>query len=191
MKTKTLLFLLVMLSFTVFAQNKANPDEASVQKSLTYFFNSLKAKNTNQAVSSIDPKFFTVIPKEQLAQILEMTYNNPFVKVDILGMQPGKITTPELINGAYYSVADYTLKLKCNTGSLNDEMKKNIAQMMFSKYGKNNVKYVQADGSYLINAPMKACAISKDKKSWKLVFVEKEYQSKLSKILPKKVLDKI
>ncbi|WP_295201188.1 hypothetical protein [uncultured Chryseobacterium sp.] len=191
MKTKTLLFLLVMLSFTVFAQNKANPDEASVQKSLTYFFNSLKAKNTNQAVSSIDPKFFTVIPKEQLAQILEMTYNNPFVKVDILGMQPGKITTPELINGAYYSVADYTLKLKCNTGSLNDEMKKNIAQMMFSKYGKNNVKYVQADGSYLINAPMKACAISKDKKSWKLVFVEKEYQSKLSKILPKKILDKI
>ncbi|WP_294281285.1 hypothetical protein [uncultured Chryseobacterium sp.] len=191
MKTKTLLFLLVMLSFTVFAQNKANPDEASVQKSLTYFFNSLKAKNTNQAVSSIDPKFFTVIPKEQLAQILEMTYNNPFVKVDILGMQPGKITTPELINGAYYSVADYTLKLKCNTGSLNDEMKKNIVQMMFSKYGKNNVKYVQADGSYLINAPMKACAISKDKKSWKLVFVEKEYQSKLSKILPKKVLDKI
>lgn len=191
MKTKTLLFLFLMLSFTVFAQSKANPDEASVRKSLIYFFNSLKAKKTNQAVSSIDPKFFTVVPKEQLTQILEMTYNNPFMKVDVLGIQPGNITTPELINGAYYSIAYYALKLKCNTGSLNDEMKKNIAQMLFSKYGKNNVKYVQADGSYLINAPMKVCAISKDKKSWKLVFVEKEYQSKLSKVLPKKILDKI
>ncbi|WP_294273364.1 hypothetical protein [uncultured Chryseobacterium sp.] len=191
MKTKTLLFLFILLSFSVFSQSKVNPDEAAVKKSVTYFFNSIKAKNTNQAVGYIDPKFFTIIPKDQLTQILEMTYNNPFMKVDILGMQPGSVTKPELINGSYYSIADYYLKLKCSTGSLNDEMKKNIANMLVSKYGKNNVKYLPAEGSYLINASMKTCAISKDRKSWKLVFADKEYQSKLSKILPRKIIDKI
>ena len=59
-----------------------------------------------------------------------------------------------------------------------------------AKYGANNVKYVASEGSYLINAAMKACAISKDKKAWKFVILEKEYKKELVKILPKKILDK-
>lgn len=38
---------------------------------------------------------------------------------------------------------------------------------------------------------MKMVAVSKDKKDWKVVFADKEYKKQLTKILPKKILDKL
>ncbi|GAA4156352.1 hypothetical protein GCM10022217_15280 [Chryseobacterium ginsenosidimutans] len=174
-----------------FAQTKANPDDAAIKKSLTYFVNSIKSKQIDQAVSCIYPKFFTVVSKEQMTQILNMTYNNPFMKIEVQNLQFGNIEKPELISGEYFSISNYFLKLKCNVSSLNDDMKKKMSSALTAKYGANNVKYLANEGSYLINATMKACAVSKDKKAWKFVILEKEYKSQLVKVLPKKVLDKI
>jgi len=191
MKIKLLISLFTLLSFISFAQAKAKPDDLAIRKSFTYFVNSIKAKKIDQAVSCIYPKFFTVIPKNQMTQILNMTYNNPFMKVDIQGLQFGNIEKPELISGEYFSITNYILKLKCNVSSMNDDMKKKISGVLMSKYGKNNVTYLANEGSYLINANMKACAVSKDRKYWKFVILEKEYKAQLAKVLPKKILDKI
>ncbi|NIF06086.1 hypothetical protein F3J23_11610 [Chryseobacterium sp. Tr-659] len=190
MKTKSLLFLFVLLSFMAFSQTKANLDETAIQKSLTYFVNSIKSKQIDQAVDGIYPKFFTIVSKEQMTQILNMTYNNPFMKIEVQDLKFGNIEKPELITGEYFSIANYFLKLKCNVSSLNDDMKKKMNSALTTKYGANNVKYLAAEGSYLINANMKACAVSKDKKGWKFVILEKEYKKELVKILPKKILDK-
>lgn len=190
MKTKSLLFLFIMLSLMAFSQTKANPDDAAIKKSLTYFVNSIQAKQMNQAVNGIYPKFFTIVSKEQMTQILNMTYNNPFMKIEVQDLKFGNIEKPELITGEYFSVTPYFLKLKCNVSSLNDDMKKKMNGALTAKYGANNVKYVASEGSYLINAAMKACAVSKDKKTWKFVILEKEYKKELVKILPKKILDK-
>lgn len=190
MKTKSLLFLFVLLSMMTFSQTKANPDDAAIKKSLTYFVSSIQSKQIDQAVSCIYPKFFTIISKEQMTQILNMTYNNPFMKIEVQGLKFGNIEKPELITGEYFSITHYFLKLKCNVSSLNDDMKKKMSSALTAKYGANNVKYLASEGSYLINATMKACAISKDRKTWKFVVLEKEYKKELVKILPKKVLDK-
>ncbi|MGX5683398.1 hypothetical protein ACWKWW_02460 [Chryseobacterium cucumeris] len=190
MKTKSLLFLFVLLSFMGFSQSGASPDDAAIKKSLTYFVNSIQAKQMDQAVNGIYPKFFTIVSKEQMTQILNMTYNNPFMKIEVEDLKFGNIEKPELITGEYFSVTPYFLKLKCNVSSLNDDMKKRMNGALTAKYGANNVKYVASEGSYLINAAMKACAVSKDKKTWKFVILEKEYKKELVKILPKKILDR-
>ncbi len=190
MKTRSLLFLFVLLSFISFAQTKVNTDEIAIKKNLTYFVNSIKTKKIDQAVNCIYPKFFTIVPKEQMTQILNLTYNNPFMKIEVQDLQFGTIETPELIGEEYFSITNYFLKLKCNVSSMNDDMKKQMNTALVSKYGKNNVKYLADEGSYLINANMKACAISKDRKYWKFVILEKEYKTGLTKVLPKKVLDK-
>ena len=191
MKTKSLLFLFVLLSFISFAQTKVNTDDLAIKKNLTYFVNSIKTKKIDQAVNCIYPKFFTIVAKEQMAQILNLTYNNPFMKIDVQDLKFGAIEIPELINNEYFSITNYSLMLKCNVNSMNDEMKKQMNAALINKYGKNNVKYLANEGSYLINAGMKACAVSKDRKYWKFVILEKEYKTELAKILPKKVLDKI
>ncbi|WP_267403146.1 MULTISPECIES: hypothetical protein [unclassified Chryseobacterium] len=191
MRTKSLLFLFILLSFISFAQTKSNPDDTAIKRSFTYFVNSIKAKKIEQAVNCIYPKYFTIISKEQMTQILEMTYNNPFLKIEVQNLQFGNVEKPELINGEYFSITNYLFKLKCDVSSLNDDMKKKISTALMSKYGKNNVKYLANENSYLINANMKALAISKDKKAWKFIIAEKEYKPQLVKILPKKILDKI
>ena len=164
MKIKSLLFLFVLLSLVTFAQTKVSPDNANIKKSLTYFTNSIKTKNIDQAVSCIYPKFFTVIPKDKMTQLLNMTYNNPFMKIDMQDFKFGNIEKPELIKGEYFSITNYSFTMKCNVNSLDADMKKKINGALTNKYGKNNVKYLANEGAYLINATMKACAISKDRK---------------------------
>ncbi|WP_336702203.1 hypothetical protein [Chryseobacterium indologenes] len=190
MKTKSLLFLFVLLSLMTFSQTKANPDDSTIKKSLTYFVNSIQSKQIDQAVSCIYPKYFNVVSKEQMTQILNMTYNNPFMKIEVQDLKFGNIEKPDFITGEYFSIIHYFLKLKCNVSSLNDEIKKKMNSALTSKYGANNVKYLANEGSYLINANMKACAVSKDKKAWKFVIIEKQYKKELSTVLPKKILDK-
>lgn len=191
MKTKSFLFLCMLMSSLIFAQTKQNPDDAAIKKSLTYFSNSIMSKKIDQAVNCIYPKFFTVVPKDQMTQMLNMTYNNPFMKIEVGNLKFGNIEKPELISGEYFSIANYYLTMKFNMGSVNDEMKKQLSTMLAKRYGQNNVKYLPKEGAYLINAAMKACAVSKDRKSWKFVFLEKEYKTQLVKVLPNKVLDKI
>ncbi|SDH88081.1 hypothetical protein SAMN05421846_102376 [Chryseobacterium taeanense] len=191
MKSRLFMFLFVMMSFFAVAQTKQNSDDAAIKKSLNYFANSIMSKKIDQAVNCIYPKFFTVVPKDQMTQILNMTYNNPFMKIEINNMKFGNIEKPELINGEYFSIAHYIFTMKCNMSSLNDEMKKQFSTMLTKRYGQNNVKYLPKEGAYLINATMKACAVSKDRKSWKFVILEKEYKPNLVKVLPKKILDKL
>jgi hypothetical protein len=191
MKTKLFLFLFMFLSLMSFAQTKVNPEDAAIKKSLTYFTNSIKNKKIDQAVNCIYPKLFTVIPKEQMNQILNMTYNNPMIKREMNNLRFGNIEKPELINGEYFSIANYFFQLKLDVSSMNDDIKKKISSALMNKYGKNNVKYLVNEGTYLINANMKACAVSSDKKTWRFVILEKEYKPQLVKVLPKKILDKI
>lgn len=190
-KTRLLTLAFIIFSYISFAQTKVNTDDQAIRKSVVYFANTIKYKKLDQTISCIYPKFFTVVPKDKVTQLLNMTYNNPFVNIDVQDMKFASVGKPELINGEYFSLVSYYLKLKGDVSSMSDDLKNKIGEMLIAKYGKNSVKYNAKEGSYIINAPMKAVVISKDKKSWKLVLAEKEYKSQLKKILPKKVLDKI
>lgn len=190
-KTRLLTLAFIIFSCISFAQTKVNTDDQAIRKSVVYFANTIKYEKLDQTVSCIYPKFFTVVPKDQVTQLLNITYNNPFVKIDVQDMKFASVGKPELIDGEYFSLTSYYLKLKADVSSMSDDLKNKIGEMLIAKYGKNSVKYNAKEGSYIINAPMKAVVISKDKKSWKLVLAEKEYKSQLKKILPKKILDKI
>lgn len=190
MKNKFITTLFVLISIFSFAQAKVNFEEIQIKKSLTYFANSIKAKKMNQAVDCIYPKYFTVISKEQMTQIMEVTYNNPLLKIDIQDLNFGVIEKPELIDGEYFSITNYGFKLQCDVSSMNDETQNKIETAMKIKYGQGNVKLLKK-GVYVINAKLRACAISKDKKDWKFLILEKNYKPQLVKILPKKILDKI
>lgn len=190
MKNKFITILFILISTFSFAQAGINSDEIQIKKSLAYFANSIMAKKMNQAVDSIYPKYFTLISKEQMIQILEMTYNNPLLKIDMQDLNFGNIEKPELINGEYFSLTNYGFTLQCDVSAMNEEMQNIIANAMKTKYGKNNIKSVKK-GVYIIDAKMRACAISKDKKYWKFLILDEKYKPQLVEILPKKILDKI
>ncbi len=191
MKNKIFSFALVIFFALGFAQNTTGTEDQSIRKSVVFFANTIKYKQLDKTIDCIYPKYFTVFPKEQMTQILNMTYNNPFVKIDVKDMKFVSVGKPELVDGEYFSLVSYFLKMRADVSSMNDDMKKNISKMLSSKYGKNNIEYNAKEGAYTINAPMSVYAISKDKKTWKVVYAEKELKSQLTKVLPKKILDKI
>jgi hypothetical protein len=191
MKTRLITLLFIFTAYFSFAQTKTNPEDQAIRKSIVYFVNTIKYEKIDQSVNSLYPKFFTAVSKEQITQLLNMTYNNPFIKIDVQDMKFGSVGKPELISGEYFSIANYYLTMKGDVSSMSEDLKKKIGEMMNSKYGKAGVKYNANEQSYIITAPMKVVAVSKDKKTWKLVFADKEYKSQLVKVLPKKVLDKL
>ncbi|MCX8532473.1 hypothetical protein [Chryseobacterium luquanense] len=191
MKTRFITTLFIFISLFCFAQTKTNTDDQAIRKSMVYFVNTIKYKKLDQTVDSIYPKFFTIVKKDQFTQMLNMTYNNPFVKIDVLDMKFISVGKPELIEGENFSISSYYLKLKADVSSMSEEMKKSISEMLTKKYGKGTVEYLAKERAYVINAPMKMVAVSKDKKNWKVVFADKEYKKQLEKILPKKILDKL
>ncbi|MDF2832770.1 hypothetical protein [Chryseobacterium indoltheticum] len=191
MTTKLITALFILISLFSFAQTKVNTDDQAIRKSMVYFANTIKYKKLDQTVDSIYPKFFTIVNKEQFSQMLNMTYNNPFVKIDVLDMKFISVGKPELVEGENFSITSYYLKLKADVSSMNEQMKKSVSEMLEKKYGKGSVEYLAKEDAYIINAPMKMVAVSKDKKDWKVVFADKEYKKQLAKILPKKILDKL
>ncbi|AZA59765.1 hypothetical protein [Chryseobacterium indoltheticum] len=191
MKTKLITSLFILISTFSFAQTKVNSDDQAIRKSMVYFANTIKYKKLDQTVDSIYPKFFTIVNKEQFTQMLNMTYNNPFVKIDVLDMKFISVGKPELVEGENFSITSYYLKLKADVSSMNEQMKKSVSEMLEKKYGKGSVEYLANEDAYIINAPMKMVAVSKDKKDWKVVFADKEYKKQLTKVLPQKILDKL
>ena len=191
MKTKLITALFILISLFSFAQKKVNSDDQAIRKSMVYFANTIKYKKLDQTVDSIYPKFFTIVNKEQFSQMLNMTYNNPFVKIDVLDMKFISVGKPELVEGENFSITSYYLKLKADVSSMNEQMKKSVSEMLEKKYGKGSVEYLAKEDAYIINAPMKMVAVSKDKKDWKVVFADKEYKKQLTKVLPQKILDKL
>ncbi|WP_445430438.1 hypothetical protein [Chryseobacterium indoltheticum] len=191
MKTKLITALFILISLFSFAQKKVNSDDQAIRKSMVYFANTIKYKKLDQTVDSIYPKFFTIVNKEQFTQMLNMTYNNPFVKIDVLDMKFISVGKPELVEGENFSITSYYLKLKADVSSMNEQMKKSVSEMLEKKYGKGSVEYLAKEDAYIINAPMKMVAVSKDKKDWKVVFADKEYKKQLTKVLPQKILDKL
>lgn len=65
-----------------FAQNN---HENNIKKDLNAFLNGIESKQMDKALNQIYPKYFKIVSKEQMKQILNMTYNNPAVFILNLG----------------------------------------------------------------------------------------------------------
>ncbi|TXF79228.1 hypothetical protein [Chryseobacterium sp.] len=194
MKTKFLIFLVTLFSIYSCSQSKTENSDDYIRKSLTAFVENIKEKKINSAVEFIYPRYFEVVQKEQMTQILNLTYNNPSIITEIQRFEIDKIEKPEKIKSEYYSIADYSfkMKLKINWNSIpnSGQAKSQIKEGLIKKYGNDNVQYFSDEDYYFINAKMKACAISSNEKDWTFLIVEPQYKPQLKSILPQKILNK-
>ncbi|KFC22911.1 hypothetical protein [Chryseobacterium sp. FH1] len=191
MRKKLMIFLFSLLYTFAFSQNNY---ENTIKKDLNSFVQNMKSKDMGKAVEYIYPKYFTVVPKEQMKQILNFTYNNPAFKTTILDFKIIDIDKPEKINSELFSFANYgfkmNLKIDWTSFPNSQQLKTQISDGLYKKFGKENVTYFSKEDYYVINAKMKACAVSHDGINWKFVIIEKDYKPQLVKVLPKKILDK-
>lgn len=194
MKTRILIIIISIFSIFSNSQSIKVDYDSQIKTSFNSFVTNIKNKNINNAVEFIYPKFFKVVAKEQMKQILNFIYNNPALGITILENKTTKIENPEKINNELFSIVNYTSKMnfKMDWNSIPNglNMKKAIIDGLYKKFGKENVSYNSKGDYYLINSKMKACAISSNGKDWKFLILEESYKNKLNNILPKKILHK-
>ncbi|WEK70555.1 MAG: hypothetical protein P0Y62_03160 [Candidatus Chryseobacterium colombiense] len=114
--------------------------------------------------------------------------------VNIQDFKIYNIEKPQLIDKEYFSIINYSFRIKLkidwNSNPNKDIVKRKIDEAMILKYGKENVQYLASDDYYLINARMKACAISSEGKDWTFLVLDKKYKSEIVGIVPEKILEK-
>lgn len=195
MKAKLIIILILFFSIISSAQTKQLSQENNIRKALNSFVDQMKNKNIDNAVEFIYPKYFKVVPKDQMKQILNLTYNNPALDIKILEFKIANIEKPEKINNELFSLTNYTLKMNLKIDWLSipngQKMKSQINEGLYKKFGKDNVKYISSGDYYLINSEMIACAVSNNGKEWKFLILDEGYKPQLINILPKKIFEKI
>ena len=194
MKNKILILIISLFSVYSCSQTKSENFENDIKNSLTSFIINMKEKKINSAVEHIYPKYFEVISKEQMAQILNYTYNNPAIITEIQNYNIDKVEKPEKIESEYYSIVNYSFKMKLKIDwakfSNSEQVKSQMQNSLFKKFGENNVEYSSNEDYYIIYAKMKSCAISSNQKDWKFIVLEPQYKSQLKNILPERILNK-
>ncbi|WP_312418357.1 hypothetical protein [Epilithonimonas sp.] len=188
---KKILVILSALCFT-FYLGQVN-FKNNIKRDLETMLTAIKSKNMDKATAQIYPKYFKLISKDQMKQILNMTYNNPAIHTNIQEFKILNITKPKNIQNEFFSFVDYGFKmnLKIDFSSFpnGQKLKKQISEGIYTKFGKDNVTYNAKSDYYIINAKMKAYAISANGNDWKFIIVDKKNNPQLVNILPKEVLD--
>jgi len=188
---KKLLIVLSALCFT-FCLGQAN-FKNNIKRDLETLLMAIKSKNMDKVTAQIYPKYFKVVSKDQMKQILNMTYNNSAINTNIQDFKILNITRPKKIQNEFFSFVDYGFKmnLKIDFSSFpnGQKLKKQIIEGIYTKFGKDNVNYNAKSDYYIINAKMKAYAISSNGNEWKFIIVDKKNNPQLINILPKEILD--
>jgi len=185
------LFLLILLSFSLFSCSQEKSEISTIKSDFEKFILNIQNKNIGEAVNCIYPKFFEIVPKEQMRQMLEVTYNNPHLGISINKFNIDEVKNPEKINNEYFTSINYTfdLDLKLNSDEL--KRKKEILQAgLERKFGPTNVNFENENQIFHINSSKKAIGISKNGKSdWKFIVIENEYKPYLLRVLPEKIIN--
>lgn len=194
MKTK---FFTILLSFFLILSCSKKQDvdyKKEIKKSLTAFIENVKSKKIENAANFIYPKYLDEITREQMINILNLSYNNPALMVDIKDFKINNIEESEKINDEYFSMISYSFKMKFKVQwdlIPNAELAKQKTDIALkTKYGKENVQYSDKEDYYLINAKMRACAISQNEKDWTFLILDEKHKEELVNILPEKILNK-
>ena len=186
---KFIIFLLIALSFNSCSNDKQKQE--SIKFDFEAYFNAIKNKNIDQAVNSIYPRFFEIVPKDQMVKMLNSTYNNPQLGFEVDDFKIKNIKEVEELNNLFYSIIQYQfqLKLKLKSEDL-QKSQSDLQKSMEDRFGSENVKYDDANNTFTVNSSKKAIGISENGVSgWKFVILEDEYKPYLTEIIPKKILD--
>ena len=185
------LFLLFLLSISIFSCSQDKSENSTIKTDFEKYFRSIQNKNIGEAINCIYPKFFEIFPKEQMKQMLELTYNNPQLGLSINKFNIDNISKVEKIKNEYFTTINYSfdVDLKLNSDEL--KSKKDLLQEgLERKFGSANVKFESEKQIFSFNSSKKAIGISENGKSdWKFVVIENEYKPYLLKILPEKIIN--
>lgn len=150
----------------------------------------LKNKEFAKSMDYMNQDFINLVSKKQLLELLEKTFNNPEMDIELKGFNIIAIGDSKLINGKSYSKIKYSnlFKMRQKAETLRQTDTLAIINSLEEKFGKGNVSYDKSSAFYTVLAIKNVVANSKDKKHWTFVVVEEKQKPLLERFISKELL---
>ncbi|MEQ8337648.1 MAG: hypothetical protein RIA62_09890 [Cyclobacteriaceae bacterium] len=187
-----LAFIIIFISVQIgIAQDYKN----EIKTEFLEYLNSLLDKDFENSVEYILPEFFSIVPKDQMIRIMDQTFNNPEMIIELKNPKVLKIGNAQKIESKYYVILSYSNNMNMRFLELDINDSDEIEMMthtMVQTFGSENVKYIDETGFYEIYSVKQVCAISKDGSSdWKFLVLEKSQKEILKRVLPSSIINEI
>lgn len=177
---------------------------ASAQENLKSDFQAytdlLVKKDFNKAMDYVHEGMFKLVPKEQLVQFLEQTFNNPQIEIDMSAAPVlSDFSEIKTIGGQYYVKFKNLTVIKMKFSMIYDSLKttdenktmlESVKGALNTQFGSENVAYNDATKFFTLQATKPVIASSADKKKWKFTTIDSDTQKPLlEQFLPKELLN--
>jgi hypothetical protein len=185
------IFVLLCAGFITRAQT-----EPALKARLDSFMVASQHLNIKTVMHFTYPKLFKIVPQEQMEDIMEKTFNNPQISIQMDSIKTDSIYPVFKILDARYAKIMYSIKMimAFKNDSKTENEKKNIDESIFKtlqkQYGNNKVTQDSTGAvSIYITAPMVAI---KDQYAKKWCFINlKEKDPLMDRLFSKAVLSKL
>ena len=193
---KTLLTILFLIICTIgIAQDYKKTIESDFTEYLNYIIN----MEFEKSLEYITPEFFEIVPKSQMIALMEQTFNNPSMEIEIKNTKILTINDAQKIENKFYSLLTYSNQMNMKINSEKEEtanetkMIINLTKLSLEQtFGSENVKYNEETEFFEIQSQKDVYGISENGKvDWKFLVIEKEQKVILDKLLPKELSEKI
>ncbi|MCX2682077.1 hypothetical protein OOZ15_19160 [Galbibacter sp. EGI 63066] len=191
--------LLTILFLTIFSVGIAQDYKKEIESEFTEYLNSIVNMEFEKSMEFITPEFFEIIPKSQMINLMEQTFNNPSMEFELKNPKILKINDAQKIENKYYALLTYSNQMNMKINSEEEEtedekkMRINMTKLSFEQtFGSDNVKYNEETGFFEIQSQKDVYGISENGQTdWKFLVIEKKQKVILEKILPKELIEKI
>ena len=181
--------LFLSLNFT-FAQTV----KQNVERDFIEYSRLVSENKIEEALEYTNPKFFELIPKEKVKNLMEAVFNMPNIEYKIYSPKILEISDVKRINNIDYVkiITISSIDMKFTNIDSSDKSKLLLIQNSFeSKFGKGHVVYDKASGFFKIKTNKEIIASSTDdQNNWKFVIIDNpRMKALLEKIVPAELLD--
>ncbi|TDL99455.1 MAG: hypothetical protein C4K58_06020 [Flavobacteriaceae bacterium] len=167
-------------------------EKQDIKNHLSRSFMYMKDKDFDALMEYSYPKIFDHVTKEQMIGVLEETYNNPELEIDVLYQDKiNSIGQIRQIEDYYYSLINYEYQLLVSNDFSSKKIQKRFHALLNETYGSENVTFNPSTNKYTVNIVRNGYACSKNKSSWSFIEIDMEKIEFYKLILPEELVDEI
>ena len=194
-KTTLLTILLLAICSVGFSQDY----KKTIESQFSEYLSSITNMEFEKSMEYITPEFFEIVPKSQMIKLMEQTFNNPGMTIEIKNPKILTIEDSQNIKDKFYSLLTYSNQLNMRIHNETEEtadettMRINMTKLSLEQtFGSENVTYNSTTDFFEIQSQKNVYGISKNGETdWKFLVLEKDSKIILDKILPKELPEKI
>jgi len=199
MKSNSIILSLILSCLFQFSIAQTAETKESLEAALDTYIEVTEAMDFAKIMDYMPPKFFEKFPKEQMMKVMEQSFNNPNVKLNMDSFRIVHIHPFLEIEQGKYTLVDYAFRMHMQMtepleeGETEEDKKEQMGfmkSMLEMQHGEGSVLLEEESSTFIINVETTMYAISEPEyEGWKFIEKKEKVPGLLDSILPKEAIE--